>query len=159
MEKRRITLPSFIKTASVGKERQLQWLISPRSVERYLRLQLERRLLLLHQPQKRNELLQKGRGSQLKWRRRLLQRMQRRSIGMNALLRDARTRFRKEDCAKGMEQRSNYAAVKDVRTKLRKEECASSMEQRSSNAAVKDARTLLKQEECVLGMEQRGKYA
>jgi len=48
-------------------------------------------------------------------------------------------RLRKEECARGMGQRSNDAAVKDVPIKHRMEECARGMGQRSNDAAVKDA--------------------
>jgi hypothetical protein len=44
-----------------------------------------------------------------------------------------------EECALGMEQRSNYAAMKDAQIKSSKEECALGMGQRSNDAAVKDA--------------------
>jgi hypothetical protein len=145
VKKRRITVPSFIKKASVGKERQLQLPLLPRSVERHLRLQPERRLSLLHQPQTRNELLRKGRDSQLKGRRRLLQRLQRRSIGMNALRRDAQIMLSEEECAEGMEQRSRStdAALKDAQIKLRREEYARGMGLKNmpSYAHLMDART------------------
>jgi hypothetical protein len=157
MEKRRITLPSFIKTASVGKERQLQLPLSPGSGERHLRLQLERLLPLLHQPQKRNALPRRGRDNQLKGKRRLLQRLQRRSTGMNALLRDVKNELRKEECAKDMEQRPSNAQLRGVRTRFRKEKCVGGMGlmKRPNHAAVKDVRTLFRKEECAGGMEQR----
>ena len=49
--------------------------------------------------------------------------------------------LRRAECAKNMEQRSNYAAAKDVRVKLRKEECVEDMEQRSNDAATRDVQT------------------
>ena len=52
--------------------------------------------------------------------------------------------LRKEECASGMVQRSNYAAMKDVQTILSKEECAFGMEQSANYAAVKGVQTLLK---------------
>ena len=42
-----------------------------------------------------------------------------------------------------MEQRLSDVAVKDVQIKLSKEECALGMEQRSNSAAIKDALTEL----------------
>jgi hypothetical protein len=45
--------------------------------------------------------------------------------------------------------------VKDVQTKLLREECAKGMEQRTSNAAVKDAKTVLSKEEYALHTELR----
>jgi len=49
--------------------------------------------------------------------------------------------------ARGMGQRSNYAAEEDAETKSSKEESARGMEQ-SYFAAVKDARIKLTREEC-----------
>ena len=96
-------------------------------------------------------------------------------------MRDVRTKLSKEECALGMEQRSNDVATKDVRTKLRREECALDMErrycpnyaevkdapaepgqevyalgtdQRRNDADLKDVRTNLSEEECAGGMEQ-----
>jgi len=55
-------------------------------------------------------------------------------------VKDAQIIFRREECARGMEQRSSQrnAAAKDVQISASKEECASSMEQRLNVAAVKD---------------------
>ena len=49
-----------------------------------------------------------------------------RSTGMNALLLDAQTKFRMEECASGMEQKSTgmNALLLDAQTMFRKEECA-----------------------------------
>eukprot|EP00984_Skeletonema_dohrnii_P012982 scaffold5331_cov85-Skeletonema_dohrnii-CCMP3373.AAC.1 len=46
-----------------------------------------------------------------------------------------------EECASGMEQRSNYASMKDAQIRQELEECVSGMEQRlrPNSAAVKDA--------------------
>src|SRR5210317_2027335 len=43
---------------------------------------------------------------------------------------------------------ANYAAVKDVRINLRKEECASGMEQRSNDVAAMGAQIMLSKEDC-----------
>ena len=48
-----------------------------------------------------------------------------------------------------MDQRSINAVVKDARIKLTKEECAEVMEQRSNDVAAKDAQNMLRREECV----------
>jgi hypothetical protein len=48
-----------------------------------------------------------------------------------------------EECAGGMGQRSNYAAVKGAQIMLRMEECAGGMGQRSNYAAVKGVKILL----------------
>ena len=48
-----------------------------------------------------------------------------------------------------MGQRSNDAAVKDARSGFKKEECAGSMVQRSNYAAAGDAQIKLRMEECV----------
>jgi len=53
----------------------------------------------------------------------------------------------KEECAKGMGQRSSDAALKDAQTKLREEECASDTGQKSVFAAVKVAQIHLRKEE------------
>jgi len=55
---------------------------------------------------------------------------------MNAMWMDAQIKLRMEECAEGMEQRTNYAAVKDVQIKLGKEECVIGMEHRSNYAVV-----------------------
>ena len=47
---------------------------------------------------------------------------------VNALLMDAQITSTKEECAGGMEQRSNDAVAQDVQTKFRKEEYALGME-------------------------------
>ena len=57
----------------------------------------------------------------------------------DAVVKDAQMEPSREEYAKGMEQRSNYAAKKDVPNTLRKEESALSMEQRRRDAALKDA--------------------
>ena len=60
-----------------------------------------------------------------------------------------------------MEQRSNYVAVKDAQTKFIKEEYAKNMEQRENthDAALKDARIKLEMREFVWDMVQRSNYA
>ncbi len=58
---------------------------------------------------------------------------------MNTLMTDALTQLRREECAIGMEQSVNYAAVKeDVQTWLAKEEFASGMEQSAAYAASRE---------------------
>ena len=44
---------------------------------------------------------------------------------MNALLMDAQTKFKKEECVEDMdmERRSNDAAMRDAQIRLRKEDC------------------------------------
>eukprot|EP00985_Skeletonema_marinoi_P027630 scaffold23002_cov73-Skeletonema_marinoi.AAC.1 len=64
-----------------------------------------------------------------------------------------------EECAGGVEQRSNDAAVKDAPTTLSKEECAGGTGQSRNYAVMKDARIYLRLEERVLGMGQRRNYA
>ncbi len=59
----------------------------------------------------------------------------------DALLKDARIKFRKEECVLSMVQRSNNARAKDVQTKPCKEEYALSMGHSESDAAVKDVQT------------------
>ena len=44
-------------------------------------------------------------------------------------MRDVQNKFRVEECALDMEQRSNDAAAKDAQIKLRKVECALGMAQ------------------------------
>jgi hypothetical protein len=61
-----------------------------------------------------------------------------------------------EECASGMGQRSNYAAVSGAQIMLRKEDCASDMGQRSNYAAAKDAQMLINVDECASGMGQPG---
>ncbi len=69
----------------------------------------------------------------------------------NAVLKDAQTLLRREECALSMEQRKNTndAAVKGVHVWLKREECALSTGQmlNTNDAAVKDAQTLLKRED------------
>jgi len=60
----------------------------------------------------------------------------------------------KEECALGIGQSSNDAAVKDVEMQLRKEECVGSMEQSSNDVAAKDVQMEPSKEECAEGMEQ-----
>ena len=50
--------------------------------------------------------------------------------------------------ARGMEQRSDDAAVTDAQILSSKEECVLDMGQRSNDAAVKDAQIKLSKEEC-----------
>ena len=66
-----------------------------------------------------------------------------------------------EECALGMEQRSNFAAVMDAQIKFGKEECALGMEQNTQRnyATVMDAQMKLRKEECAGGMGQRPNYA
>ena len=64
-----------------------------------------------------------------------------RGADMNALLMDAQIKSSMEECAEGMEQRSNDVALKDALTKLRKEEYASGMEQMSNDAAKLDVQS------------------
>ena len=45
-------------------------------------------------------------------------------------MKDAQIKLKKEECASGMGQRSNDAAVNDAQIKLKKEECAKDMGQR-----------------------------
>jgi len=78
-----------------------------------------------------------------------------RNTDMNALLMGAQIMSSMEECALGMEQRSNYAAVKGAQIKSSKGECALDMGQRSNDAAVKDAQTKQSKEECALSMGQR----
>ena len=56
-----------------------------------------------------------------------------------------------------MEQRLNYtyATLKGAKIMLSTEECALGMEQRSNDAALEDVQTYLRKEECAGGMEQR----
>ncbi len=63
----------------------------------------------------------------------------------DALLMDAQIKLSKEEYVGDMVQRrtSNDAVVKDAQIMLKREECARGMEQRSNDAAVKDARTNL----------------
>ena len=61
-----------------------------------------------------------------------------------------------EECEKGMEQRSDYAAVKDALIKLSEEGCVQDMGQRGYYVEVKDVRILLREEECARGMGHRG---
>ena len=76
-----------------------------------------------------------------------------------ALLVGAQIKSSKEDFALGMGQRSRGAAVMDARIMLLKEECIWGMEQSANYAAVMDAQILSSGEECVLGMEQRSNDA
>ena len=80
-----------------------------------------------------------------------------RNTEKNALLTDAQTLPRKEECALGMGQRSNDAAAWGAQIKLRKEEYALDTGQpsKSSDAAAKVVQTKSSKEECVLDMEQR----
>jgi len=48
-----------------------------------------------------------------------------------------------EECALGMEQSTNDAAVKDAKVLLRREACALDMAHKSNDAAVVGAQTLL----------------
>ena len=89
-----------------------------------------------------------------------------RSSATYAGTRDALIKSSVEECAEGMVQRSNYAAVKrkdaavkDAQIKFSREECARGMEQRSNYAVVKDVQILLKKEECALSMGQVSNYA
>jgi len=61
-------------------------------------------------------------------------------MSRNAAVKDVQIMLRREEYARGMEQRSSQrnAAAKDVQISASKEECASSMEQRLNVAAVKD---------------------
>ncbi len=68
----------------------------------------------------------------------------------------AQIRLSKEECARGMGQSPNDAAVKDVQIRLSKEECVLSMVQRPNDAALKGAPNTLKEEECASNMEQHG---
>ena len=71
-------------------------------------------------------------------------------------VKDVQIMLRKEECVGGMGQRSSrkIAAPKDAPTKLKREESARGMEQKSRNAAVKDATIESDVEECARGMEQ-----
>jgi len=75
------------------------------------------------------------------------------------LLTNAKILSSMEECAGGVGQRSNDAAVKDAPTTLSKEECAGGTWQSRNYAVVKDARIYLRLEERVLGMGQRRNYA
>jgi hypothetical protein len=48
----------------------------------------------------------------------------------DAVMKDAQTKLRREECASGMGQRPNDAAVEDALIKLSKEEYAGSMERK-----------------------------
>ena len=65
----------------------------------------------------------------------------RRGKEMNALLMDAQTLLRKEECAEGTGLRPNYATVMDAQIESSQEECALGMVQRSKdmNARLMDA--------------------
>ncbi len=84
-----------------------------------------------------------------------------RNTDMDALLTDALTKLGREECATGMEQSANYAAVKDVQTWLVKEEFVPGMEQEQSaaDAVEKDAQARLPKEECALDTGQRANGA
>jgi hypothetical protein len=56
--------------------------------------------------------------------------------------------LKEEECARGMGQRSNYAAVTGAQIKSTGEECAGDMGQRSNYAAVTGAQIKLIEEEC-----------
>ena len=66
-------------------------------------------------------------------------------------LKDAQIKLSKEECALGMERRSNDAAWKDPQIKPSKEECVLDMGQRSNdmNALLMDAQIVHRKEECV----------
>ena len=72
------------------------------------------------------------------------------STDTNALLMDAQTGVLREECAKGMEQksRSNYAAEMDATIMPYAEECVVGTEQRSSDVVKKDAPINLSKKEC-----------
>eukprot|EP00984_Skeletonema_dohrnii_P029495 scaffold20190_cov72-Skeletonema_dohrnii-CCMP3373.AAC.1 len=78
---------------------------------------------------------------------------------MNALLMDAPITSSVEECALGMGQSSNYAAVKDAQIGLSMEEFVGGTGQSAKYAAVKDAQVRLSMEECALGMGQRSNDA
>jgi acyl CoA:acetate/3-ketoacid CoA transferase beta subunit len=78
--------------------------------------------------------------------------MVQRSRQSNVASKGVRIKFRREECALGMGQKSNYAAVKDVQINPSEEECASSTGQNTNVAVVKDAQIKLRREECALGM-------
>jgi len=71
-----------------------------------------------------------------------------RDAKMNALLMDAPIKLSKEECALGMGQRPNDAAVKDAQIKSSKEEFVRGTGQRSNYAAVKDAPITSSVEDC-----------
>ena len=77
-----------------------------------------------------------------------------RSTDMDALLMDAQIMSSKEECAVGMGQRSNNAAVKDAKIMPRNEECVLGMGQSSNDAAVKEAQKRSRKEECAKGTER-----
>ncbi len=56
-----------------------------------------------------------------------------------------------------MEQRSNYAALRGAKTKFNKEECARGMGQRLNSAVLMGAQIMPEREECVLDMGQRSR--
>ena len=60
--------------------------------------------------------------------------------------------LRKEECARGTGQTSDYAALKDAPTSFRKEEYALDTVQTSDDAAVKDVQIILNVEECARSM-------
>ena len=71
---------------------------------------------------------------------------------------DAQIKPRTGECAKDMEQSTNYVAAKDAQISRRKEECALGMAERHY-AAVKVAQMVLSEEECALDMGERSNYA
>eukprot|EP00984_Skeletonema_dohrnii_P022068 scaffold11198_cov103-Skeletonema_dohrnii-CCMP3373.AAC.4 len=83
--------------------------------------------------------------------------MEPRSTTRNAAVKDALTLLRREECAGGMEQRSNYAAAKDAQINPNLEECALSMGQHRSSttdATVKDAQRKFIEVDYVVGIDQ-----
>ena len=86
---------------------------------------------------------------------------QRRSVkNAIAMLKDAQNKFRKEEFALVMGQRSNYAVLKNAQIELKMEECPLGMVQHGqrSDALLKDVQIKPSMEECALDMEQRSNY-